>query len=62
MYNKMKKEKIKKHKTGEVFLPIKDLFIPARTAEVHRHKILKKLRLKNTASLISFINNNDIIL
>jgi len=39
-----------------------DLFISPRTAEVHRHNILKKLRLKNTASLISFINNNDIIL
>jgi DNA-binding NarL/FixJ family response regulator len=39
-----------------------DLFISPRTAEVHRHNILKKLRLKNTASLISFINNNDITL
>jgi DNA-binding NarL/FixJ family response regulator len=36
------------------------LNISTRTAEVHRHNILKKLKLKNTASLISFINTTDL--
>lgn len=36
------------------------LSISIRTAEVHRHNILKKLGLKNTASLISFINTTDL--
>lgn len=36
------------------------LHISPRTAEVHRHNILKKLGLKNTASLISFINTTDL--
>jgi len=36
------------------------LNISSRTAEVHRHNILKKLGLKNTASLISFINTTDL--
>ncbi len=36
------------------------LNISPRTAEVHRHNILKKLGLKNTASLISFINTTDL--
>jgi len=36
------------------------LNISPRTAEVHRHNILKKLKLKNTASLINFINTTDI--
>jgi DNA-binding NarL/FixJ family response regulator len=34
------------------------LFISLRTVEVHRHNILKKLKLKNTASLINFINSS----
>lgn len=38
------------------------LNIAVRTAEVHRHNILKKLRLKNTASLITFINTTDLTL
>jgi DNA-binding NarL/FixJ family response regulator len=36
------------------------LFISTRTAEAHRHNILKKLHLKNTASLINFITNTDL--
>lgn len=35
-----------------------ELNISVRTIEVHRHNILKKLKLKNTASLLSYINNN----
>jgi two-component system, NarL family, invasion response regulator UvrY len=38
------------------------LHITVRTAEVHRHNILKKLKLKNTASLISYINTTDLSL
>lgn len=34
------------------------LFISVKTVEVHRHNILKKLNLKNTPSLINFINQN----
>jgi two-component system invasion response regulator UvrY len=36
------------------------LHISARTIEVHRHNILKKLKLKNTAALINFINTTDL--
>lgn len=36
------------------------LTISARTVEVHRHNILKKLDLKNAASLINFINTTDL--
>jgi DNA-binding NarL/FixJ family response regulator len=36
------------------------LGISIRTVEVHRHNILKKLQLKNTASLINFISNSDL--
>jgi DNA-binding NarL/FixJ family response regulator len=39
-----------------------NLNITVRTAEVHRHNILKKLKLKNTASLISYINTTDLSL
>ncbi len=39
-----------------------NLGISVRTAEVHRHNILKKLGLKNTASLITFINKTDLSL
>jgi DNA-binding NarL/FixJ family response regulator len=38
------------------------LNISTRTVEVHRHNILKKLKLKNTASLINFINTTDLSL
>jgi len=34
-----------------------DLNISLKTVEVHRHNILKKLKLKNTVSLINFINS-----
>jgi DNA-binding NarL/FixJ family response regulator len=36
------------------------LKIAIRTVEVHRHNILKKLKFKNTASLISSVNNSDL--
>ena len=36
------------------------LNITVRTIEVHRHNILKKLGLKNTASLVNFINTTDL--
>ena len=34
------------------------LNISPRTIEVHRHNIMKKLQLKNVASLINYVNNN----
>jgi DNA-binding NarL/FixJ family response regulator len=37
------------------------LNIVTRTVEAHRHNILKKLTLKNTTSLINFINNSNLI-
>ena len=36
------------------------LNIATRTVEVHRHNILKKLKLKNTAALINYINTTDL--
>jgi DNA-binding NarL/FixJ family response regulator len=36
-----------------------DLTISLKTVEVHRHNILKKLKLKNSASLVNFINTNS---
>ena len=36
------------------------LSITLKTVEVHRHNILKKLNLKNTAALVNFINNAGI--
>jgi len=35
------------------------LNIALKTVEVHRHNILKKLKLKNSASLVNFINNSS---
>jgi len=35
-----------------------ELDISLKTVEVHRHNILKKLKLKNAASLVNFINSN----
>ena len=37
-----------------------NLSLSVRTIEVHRRNILKKLDLKNTASLINYINNTDL--
>jgi DNA-binding NarL/FixJ family response regulator len=37
------------------------LQISIKTVEVHRHNILKKLRLKNAASLIHFMNTSTIL-
>ncbi|HWJ89602.1 MAG TPA: response regulator transcription factor [Flavisolibacter sp.] len=36
------------------------LFISVKTVEAHRYKILKKLKLKNTAALVNFINATGI--
>lgn len=36
------------------------LKISTRTVEVHRHNIHKKLNVKNTSSLINFINTSDV--
>jgi DNA-binding NarL/FixJ family response regulator len=38
----------------------KRLEISIKTVEVHRYHILKKLNLKNTASLVNFINSNGL--
>lgn len=35
-----------------------ELGIAVKTVEVHRYHILKKMKIKNTASLINFINTN----
>ena len=35
-----------------------NLSISLKTVEVHRHNILKKLKLKNSASLVNFINTS----
>lgn len=36
------------------------LMLSIRTVEVHRHNILKKLKLNNTAALINYINNTEL--
>jgi two-component system invasion response regulator UvrY len=38
------------------------LSISLKTVEVHRHNILKKLRLKNSAALVNFINTSAVYL
>jgi two-component system invasion response regulator UvrY len=38
------------------------LGLSIKTVEVHRHNILKKLNLKNTAALVNFINTSEISL
>ncbi len=37
------------------------LEISIKTVEVHRHNILKKLKLKNAASLIHFMNTSSLL-
>ena len=32
--------------------------ISLKTVEVHRHNVLKKLKLKNSAALVNFINHS----
>lgn len=36
------------------------LSISVKTVDVHRYNILKKLNLKNTASMVNFINNSEL--
>jgi DNA-binding NarL/FixJ family response regulator len=36
-----------------------ELEITVKTVEAHRHNILKKLKLKNAASLVNFLHNNS---
>ena len=36
------------------------LFISVKTVEVHRYNILRKLKLRNTAALVNFINVNQV--
>jgi len=36
------------------------IFISVKTVEVHRYNILKKLKLRNTAALINYININQL--
>jgi two-component system invasion response regulator UvrY len=36
------------------------LSISVKTVEVHRYNVLKKLNLKNAASLVNFINNSQL--
>lgn len=36
------------------------LGLSLKTVEVHRYNILKKLHLKNTASLVNFINSQGL--
>jgi DNA-binding NarL/FixJ family response regulator len=38
------------------------LDLSTKTIEVHRHNILKKLKLNNAAALVNFINNNTTLI
>jgi two-component system invasion response regulator UvrY len=37
-----------------------DLHISSKTVEVHRHNVLRKMKLRNTASLLNYINSNAV--
>lgn len=39
-----------------------ELNISLKTVEVHRHNILKKLNLKNSASLVNYINESGLVI
>ena len=39
-----------------------ELNISLKTVEVHRHNILKKLNLKNSAALVNFINSSGLVI
>jgi DNA-binding NarL/FixJ family response regulator len=36
------------------------LSLSAKTIEVHRYNLMKKLNIKNTAALVNFINNSEL--
>jgi len=36
------------------------LHLSAKTIEVHRYNLMKKLNLKNTAAVVNFINNSEL--
>jgi two-component system invasion response regulator UvrY len=38
------------------------LNISLKTVEVHRHNILKKLNLKNSAALVNYINESGLVI
>jgi two-component system invasion response regulator UvrY len=37
-----------------------NLNVTAKTVDAHRYNILKKLKLKNTAALVNFINQHNL--
>ncbi len=52
-------EIIEKIRTGQSSKEIaSELSLSVKTVEVHRYNILKKLKLRNSAALINFINNS----
>jgi DNA-binding NarL/FixJ family response regulator len=40
----------------------KEMNISVKTVEVYRHYILKKLNIRNTAALVNYINNSQLII
>ena len=45
----------KGHSSKEI---AKEAFISVKTVEVHRYNILKKLKLRNSAELVNFMNHH----